>query len=501
MKRGIRLPDTRPLLLAVIILSACASTQSGIGPSRQSGLSGSKAGLEVLLISYSQAYEAASQVAFDTFTKAGSSQAAGTIVAFNSDGFMGDVELTIDPRLVKNLDAPDQYGIIFEVESRSYGGMNGATMPSYASGMFFKALGRYVGEKNMQKATFQNYEILKEKGVATEVADSIPTGLEEFISYLDQKDRLGSFEGVWTDPEGAYTLGVIADTSDVVYPYKAFVIESTRPSWSKGEVKIRFSRLSNGKLGVSRYRLANKSEIAVYWEVDEEMLLSIPNGELEERMAFVKSYPSAEEYDYELSSGTCWAVSEDGLFITNAHVVEGARRIYVGPRDAKHYRARAVVIDRANDIALIKVTDAKETFTPLPVRGRTPARNGSPVTVIGYPLASLLGQGARVTDGVISAQSGPKSDSRLYQISAAVQPGNSGAPILDPHGNVVGVVVSKFQAIEVENVSFAVKIGYVHALLQQKGIETSESGNTKPLGPAEIFETYSSSVFPVWTER
>ena len=131
--------------------------------------------------------------------------------------------------------------------------------------------------------------------------------------------------------------------------------------------------------------------------------------------------------------------------------------------------------------------------------GKTVA-NGVAITVIGYPLAFELGDDPRVTDGIVSAQSGYEKDPTRYQISAPIQPGNSGGPVLGPEGSVIGVAVSVLSGSDVQNVNFAVKNAYLKLLLESAGVRYRTLDGGRRLTPSEIYAKYGKSVLPVWAE-
>jgi S1-C subfamily serine protease len=125
--------------------------------------------------------------------------------------------------------------------------------------------------------------------------------------------------------------------------------------------------------------------------------------------------------------------------------------------------ARVIASDRDRDLALLEVP--AEAGPPLAFRREVNLRRGEGVVTYGFPLAGLLSSGPTLTTGEISALAGLGDNQRQFQISAPVQPGNSGGPLLDMGGNVVGVIVSKLNAQRVaqrtgdipQNVNFAVK--------------------------------------------
>lgn len=170
------------------------------------------------------------------------------------------------------------------------------------------------------------------------------------------------------------------------------------------------------------------------------------------------------------SSGSGAIVSAQGLVLTAAHVVADSARLIVVTAQAS-YEAKILRIDDANDLAILKIEGG--VFTPLSI---TPSRNmrlGQSVSTIGFPNIGLQGFSPKVTRGEISSANGYADDPRSWQISVPVQPGNSGGPLLDENGNLIGVVVAKLglKAAAVtgdvpQNVNYAVKSAYALALLE-----------------------------------
>jgi S1-C subfamily serine protease len=117
------------------------------------------------------------------------------------------------------------------------------------------------------------------------------------------------------------------------------------------------------------------------------------------------------------------------------------------------------------------------------------------VLVAGFPLAGILSSGLNVTTGAVSALAGIGDDRRRIQMTAPVQPGNSGGPLLDQSGNVVGVVVSKL-ALSVlsitgdipQNVNFAVSLGTLQAFLDANSIDYQTRPSSSPMSNADVAE-------------
>ena len=186
------------------------------------------------------------------------------------------------------------------------------------------------------------------------------------------------------------------------------------------------------------------------------------------------------------STGTGFYVSNQGHILTNNHVVKGCREIRIPP-----ITITIVARDTVADLALIKgpLIDAVAKF-----RQGHGIRPGDDIVVIGYPLRGLLASEANVTTGTVSALAGPRDDRRLIQITAPVQPGNSGGPVLDQSGHVVGVVVGRLDAIKLarltgklpQNVNFAVSEGTARAFLDAHHVAYDTVPSTKPMSNADI---------------
>ncbi|MCW4116024.1 serine protease [Aurantimonas sp. MSK8Z-1] len=148
------------------------------------------------------------------------------------------------------------------------------------------------------------------------------------------------------------------------------------------------------------------------------------------------------------SSGTGFLVSKDGWVLTNAHVAKACHTILVGDHGAADNR----IIDSANDLALLHVASGSDLGEPLKISTAAP-RLGEDILALGFPLRTILADSLNVTRGNVSSLLGLMNDPRYLQISAPVQPGNSGGPLVDLAGRVVGVVTAKLNAVAVADVT------------------------------------------------
>ena len=188
------------------------------------------------------------------------------------------------------------------------------------------------------------------------------------------------------------------------------------------------------------------------------------------------------------STGTGFFVSQNGHIVTNAHVVHGCRTV----RASRGGSLRNISTDEASDLAVFIASEKPNYFVRL--RGGYGARTGEPVVAVGFPLSGLLSSDPIVTTGTISALSGLKNDRRTIQITAPVQPGNSGGPLLGEDGSVVGVVVGKLDAMKVaevigdipQNVNFAVSLGTLQSFLNANGVDYVLDDSKQTKSPADI---------------
>jgi len=166
-------------------------------------------------------------------------------------------------------------------------------------------------------------------------------------------------------------------------------------------------------------------------------------------------------------TGTAFLVAQNTL-MTNAHVVDGAQQMRLASLNGQ-YDATVIVSDRTNDLALIRADMSQYAAQApcLPFR-RQAASLAEPITTLGYPLASVMGNGIQVTQGNISGLFGPQNDSRLLQFTAPIQPGSSGSPLLDQNGALLGVISSVLH--NTQNMNFAIRSALVMALLDAAGI-------------------------------
>ena len=192
-----------------------------------------------------------------------------------------------------------------------------------------------------------------------------------------------------------------------------------------------------------------------------------------ETVSYLKLYPPVKPIDAiqkgTRTSGTGFFISKDGYIITNYHVIENARTIKVSGinDDTKtSYTARVEISDKQNDLAILRITDVSfKPLTNIPYTFKyTTSSVGEDCFVLGYPLISTMGLDIKLTNGIISSKTGFEGNIAEYQMSAPIQPGNSGGPLFDKNGNIIGVVCAKHR--ETENAGYAIKASYIRNLVE-----------------------------------
>ncbi len=188
-------------------------------------------------------------------------------------------------------------------------------------------------------------------------------------------------------------------------------------------------------------------------------------------------------------NGTGFFVSANGYMVTAAHVTAGCADIR-----ATGLKLKVVAQDAESDVAILASGQRSPAFIKL--RGGRGPRVGEQVVAIGFPLQDMLGHDVIVTTGIVSSLAGLGNDRRTIQISAPIQPGNSGGPVVGEDGALVGVAVSSIGTVEAvkytggalpQNVNFAASVGTLQSFLNAHQVPYVQSGlNDARKNSAEI---------------
>ncbi len=304
---------------------------------------------------------------------------------------------------------------------------------------------------------------------------------ENILPYLQTSND--EIEGVYekmligaTD-KTKYEIAIVRNTTDgydILYLNGA----SNRDDWQPYEnIGIAQPTGSQKLLKVQWYNPDKSLDDNVYLSIGDDgyLYLSFLKNE-NETYKYFKTFPkisktTAQTY---FSTGTGIAISTDGYIITNNHVVEGGRLFEVQCKiggTIKNYNAELITTDANSDLAVLKINAPDfKGLGKLPYFFKTGiSKMGENVFTLGYPLTNTMGQDIKLTDGIISALTGYQGDPATYQVSVPVQPGNSGGPLFDAGGNLIGIIKAKHA--QAANATYAIKSRNVLNLLEAYGID------------------------------
>lgn len=372
----------------------------------------------------------------------------------------GDVELTIFM-----LDC--NYDLVYNITARS-------SIGSSAAGTLQRLTHKALSEFKKMQYHFIPSETptIPEVEIIDETEDSI----KNYLSNSKLNPIEGIYKSIDSDYHSYYIFAVIRK-EDV---FKAVILDS-KNHWQIGEVKAIFEETSQQGFYSASWFLGNKFPREIFATLENEAMLSIelPDALYGEtgNQRYIKIFPtssssSSRNDNKTTSTGSGFFLTSDGIIATNAHVIKGSKEIVVSlavEDNLIDYNAKVLLSDNTNDVALVQIIDEDfKKLPPIPYGFSEYSEIGSRVFTIGFPLNEIMGSNYKVTDGIISANSGFNDDIRFYQISVPLQPGNSGGPLFDSEGNIIGITTARLNAevlnTKSENVNYAIKSAYLYNL-------------------------------------
>jgi S1-C subfamily serine protease len=302
---------------------------------------------------------------------------------------------------------------------------------------------------------------------------------EATISHYFEQNQTEKLEGIYEKVVDKNTtdkikLAIIKDTFGY---YDAIYLggSTNYKDWVAGEMMGKIQPTATTNYYKVRWYKTNK-------ELDDNVFMSVDTvGKLyltfasKIQVQYQKKYPLETNQPQRkiIATGSGVAISADGYIVTNSHVVAGGKQFAVESTTANGYRQKYAAVllltDEQNDLAVLKIKDWNfKTFGQLPFGIRTEiAGLGESVFTLGYPLAASMGDNVKLMNGIISSTTGFKNDLNTYQISAQVQPGNSGGPLFDEYGNLIGIIKSRHA--DATNVTYAIKSHILQKILEASG--------------------------------
>lgn len=325
-----------------------------------------------------------------------------------------------------------------------------------------------------QKKVANYYNV---KGYSEETAKSY------FNTY-----EIDPIEGIWQSNDG-FKYSIEKDVENGMRQedkYRVIILShnTNNPFWKETYIKGFIEKTAaNGVYNIDYYtagqNYSGNTDIEVQTCIGllEASALFTFTKQDGDKIILIKLYPKTENdnsgtfssSNNTKSTGTGFAISSNGYIVTNHHVIAGAKSIEVKGVNGNFTRklsAEIAVSDEKNDLAIIKINDPNfTTVGSIPYNFRQGMGEvGENVFVLGYPMTSSMGEEVKLTNGIISSKTGFQGDISMYQISAPVQPGNSGGPLFDKNGNLLGIVSAKHTLAE--NAGYAIKVSYLKNLIE-----------------------------------
>ena len=286
-----------------------------------------------------------------------------------------------------------------------------------------------AGDNNMKDGNYYQ--------AASEYSKAIDKGYENYDIYFKRANAYFANE---------FYNNAIDDCT------KAISYKSTTDAYLlRGKAKL----LKSDASGIDDLKKGGSEGLALIREMELDKV-SAPNA------------PSSGGDKRYTATGSGFVLTPNGVIVTNYHVIDGANGIDVfvnRNNEVKKYKAKVLISDKTNDISLLQIDDSSFTrFPALPYATKTSILDvGTSVFALGYPMSDILGEEIKVTDGIISSKTGYQGDIVTYQISAPIQPGNSGGPLFDKQGNIVGITNAGVP--DAQNVGYAIKASYLKNLI------------------------------------
>ena len=241
--------------------------------------------------------------------------------------------------------------------------------------------------------------------------------------------------------------------------------------------------------------------------------------ELEKKLAALQSEKKKQikkAKQNEIGSG--FYVSKFRHIVTNQHVVNNCNKITVGDSISKQIPATLIASDKRNDLAILQTismemasADTKSfiqnlsiEIVPIVSGGLIRAEDvigGEEIFVAGYPLGSMVSDSMRLVPGLVNATKGYENDITQFETDASIKKGNSGGPIYDKKGNIVGVAVKRLNVSQSDNFNFAIKGTTVKQFLDANGVITSLANRTSQMSSTDIYKIASKQTVMVVCHR
>ena len=290
--------------------------------------------------------------------------------------------------------------------------------------------------KNGNKISVTTYQCTPNAGEV-----SLMTGFKDWDNYCSLS-VLGDSYYIELKNNGATIWRFSEEDDRIVHPDKNILsIENIQD-----RTLFYINGISVGEVNDIEY-LGKQCVVSLYNDSSNPISMVVSNLEISEPVAsneVYSQYMPDVDADEWTGNGSGFFITNDGYIATNNHVVDGVSDLLVVitmGEETKSYPAEIIKTDPINDMAIIKISDPRKDGLgdiPYSISGHL-CSLGTEVFAMGYPATHHMGKSIKVTTGNINSKAGMFGDKRYYQMSAPIQPGNSGGPLFDLNGNLVGI--------------------------------------------------------------
>jgi len=353
----------------------------------------------------------------------------------------------------------------------------------------------------------------------------IATTESDLLKYFDTNSALQSIEGIWTTTstvtmkstgekrleQNNYEIAIIKRDFNNSRKYDAVIISSLIQEWNEvGLVKAEFSSTAYDNVYTVSWINANGTATSSTFTIDEDGTATgvFDDINFTNEFTLIKTYPKFSDQGKvskgSISTGTGFLISQKGEIATNHHVIKDGKSIkvtFINSNGEKvTYKAISTLNDKNNDLSILRIEDVSfKELKSIPYKIESSFKVGEQVYTIGYPLSDVMGTNYKVTQGVVSSSSGIEDDIRFMQITAPIQPGNSGGPLFNSNGNIIGITTAQLNSeavgVNIQNVNYAIKTLYLKTLLEMLPNYTPQTGtndliNKKTEEQIEVLKNY-----------
>lgn len=316
----------------------------------------------------------------------------------------------------------------------------------------------------------------------------------DLAEYDSQKESYMIKYAIIKIDSSQYKMIYLSGFEPLIYPWG---LNRLNKIWQTGDVYAYIKKSNKANLFTANSYKFNKS-------LDLHTMIRFIDGGLRIQYAkdldfYRKVYPDSSKYEPLTSSLTGFALDKNRILTCYHGVKKDECKIYIrginGDYDKK-YTASVESFDKANDIAILKLIDdsVKINFNLLAISSEL-KNTAEEISVLGYPISSLMGDEIKITNGIINSTSGIGGNPSDYQISAPIQPGSSGSPLFDKSGNLIGMITSGIS--NADNVGYALKSSILKEFLSQKNIpmQTKPENTYKDNSLTEKVKIFQNSIY------